>query len=231
MLDDLIRNSIGTQGQTGAGNTAAGSGFDLDSLLTGRGGLATGLAAGGLAGLLLGGKKPKKLAKNALKFGGVALVGGLAYKAYSDWRKNNQQAATAPAPSEDRFLPTGDAERNQLGCIIARAMVASAHSDGHIDADERTLILGQLNKLDMDDSLRSFLTTELREPASIDDVVAEARTPEIAAEIYTASVIAAGETNAAENAYLALLAARLDLDPGLVEQIHLAVAANALEPA
>ncbi|MEM8665240.1 MAG: DUF533 domain-containing protein, partial [Pseudomonadota bacterium] len=60
---------------------AAGQ-FDLQGLLQGKSGLITGAAAGGLAGLLLGSKKPRKIAGTALKVGGVALVGGLAYKAW-----------------------------------------------------------------------------------------------------------------------------------------------------
>ena len=44
-------------------------------------GLATGGVAGGLAGILLGGKTSKKLAKGAVKLGGTAALAGLAYKA------------------------------------------------------------------------------------------------------------------------------------------------------
>lgn len=67
----------------------------LGRLLTGPGGLATGAVAGGLAGLLLGGKKPRKLAKSALKLGGAAAVGGLAYGAWQKW----QQGQSSPSSS------------------------------------------------------------------------------------------------------------------------------------
>ena len=45
------------------------------------GGLAGGALAGGLTGLLAGTKTGRKIGKNALIYGGTALVGGLAYKA------------------------------------------------------------------------------------------------------------------------------------------------------
>jgi uncharacterized membrane protein YebE (DUF533 family) len=43
---------------------------------------------------------------------------------------------------------------------------------------------------------------------------------ETAAEIYAASLMAIDRTGAAEQAYLTLLASRLNLAPGLVEQLN-----------
>jgi len=49
----------------------------------------------------------------------------------------------------------------------------------------------------------------------IDQVVAAATTPELAVEIYAASVLAIDPDDPAEQAYLAMLASRLKLEPGL----------------
>jgi len=46
----------------------------------------TGALAGGLAGTLLTSKHARKLGGSALQIGAVALLGGLAYKAYSNYR-------------------------------------------------------------------------------------------------------------------------------------------------
>jgi len=50
-----------------------------------------------------------------------------------------------------------------------------------------------------------------------------ARSPEQAAEIYTASLLAIDVDNAAERGYLAMLAQRLKLDDALVEHLHATV--------
>ena len=67
------------------------------------GGFAGGLAGGALANLLSG-KKGRKLAGSALKVGGLALVGGLAYKA---WQNYQQQDAGQPSPSGIEPPPGG----------------------------------------------------------------------------------------------------------------------------
>ena len=92
------------------------------------GGLAGGLAGGTLAGLLSGkrGKKARKLAGSAMKLGGVALVGGLAYKAWQSYQQGQQpEAPTAiePPPSGSAFLPApGDPQGNTaLSVLLARA--------------------------------------------------------------------------------------------------------------
>ena len=224
MLDTLLNNAT----QSGA-SQKAGGGFSLDQLLTGPGGLATGAAAGGLAAILMGGAKPKKLAKNALKVGGVALVGGLAYKAYRDWQSNRDTAAqnhglTNPTHNygradETAFLPASSAAQTSLARSLARAMIVAAKADGHVNDDERQKIMAQLSAMDINQQDRAFIAAELDGPANIDAVVADATTPEIAADLFAASLLAVDPDGAAESAYLSLLAARLKLDPDLAVEI------------
>ena len=99
------------------------------------GGFAGGLAGGAL-GSMLAGKKGKKLAGNALKVGGLALVGGLAYKAWQH-HQQGKSAANAPvdAPDERAFLPDNQdvAGTQALNLLLARAMIAAAKADGQID--------------------------------------------------------------------------------------------------
>lgn len=73
----------------------------------------------------------------------------------------------------------------------------------------------------------AFLEAELASPVDIERIVREARTPEVAAEVYAASLLAITPDAPAERAYLDLLAARLGLDPGLKRELEAAVAANA----
>ena len=78
LLDGLL-------GGGGLGGLASGAKGAWD----GQSGLAKGAMAGGLLGILLGGSGTRKMAKSALKVGGAALIGGLAYKAYEDWQGRN----------------------------------------------------------------------------------------------------------------------------------------------
>ena len=232
MLDDLLGKSHRLPNQQ---NTA--SGFSLDQLMTGSGGLATGAAAGGLAALLLGGAKPKKLAKNAVKVGGVALVGGLAYKAYRDWQSNKSSAphsaAEAPPgmPPESAFMPKSEDERLCLARALMRAMVSAAKADGHVTEKERKRILDELQIMGVGTEDYRFIREELERPVDIDAIVKDAQTPELAAELYTASLIAIDPEGDAERGYLAMLAARLKLDPGLVDHIHASAMDNPVKAA
>jgi uncharacterized membrane protein YebE (DUF533 family) len=207
-----------------------GKDFDPSQLreLAGRfggGSLGGATLATGLAGLLLGSKKGRKLGGSALKIGGMALIGALAYKAYRGWQAGQPAARSAdrdvPAPPKDTpFNPSTEPEQQSLGRHLLRAMIAAAKADGHIDAAEQATIFAELDKLDLDAEEKAFVMDELRAPLDVDAVAKAARTPEEAAEIYTASLLAIDVDNAAERGYLALLAARLKLDDKLVEHLH-----------
>jgi len=217
MIEQFLNQAGQGQQSQGGGQPGAG-GFSLDQMLTGHGGLLTGAAAGGLAAMLMGGAKPKKLAKNALKVGGVALVGGLAYKAYRDWQ-SKKGAAPAQTPArpvqESAFLPAQPAAQDSLARKIARAMITAAKADGHVTPEETQRIGAQLDAASLSPADRAFLDQELGKPMDIEAVVRDANTPEIAAELYAASILAVDPDGPSESAYLSLLAARLDLDPEL----------------
>ncbi|MFN3231982.1 MAG: tellurite resistance TerB family protein [Alphaproteobacteria bacterium] len=231
LLNQFLGQITGTPETAAADSgSAPGGGLNLKSLMSGPGALATGAVAGGLAGLLLGGKKkPRKLAKGALKVGGVALVGGLAYKAWRNWQANQQPAAPAPtaqpapvlpAPVDTPFVPDTPAEEADLSKALIRAMIAAAKADGHVTAEERQRITGQLTDLDLDAEDRAFIDSELAKSLDVDAVARAAKTPEQAAEIYAASLLAIDPNGDAERGYLAMLAARLKLDPALVAHLH-----------
>ena len=215
----------------GAGNPSQqGGGFELGQLLNGKAGLATGVVAGGLIGLLLGNKKVRKLATPALQLGGAAVVGGLAYKAWRDWQAQKAvPAATAsvtlPSPEGTPFMPQAAAAVNDLSVRLLQAMLAAAKADGHVTDAERARITSHLGSLGIGPEAREFIEQELARPLDIAAVAALARTPEEAAEIYAASLLVVDPEAPAERGYLALLAARLQLDPGLVAHLHANAAA------
>jgi uncharacterized membrane protein YebE (DUF533 family) len=201
-------------------------------------GIAGGAVAGGLAGLLTGSKSGRKLGKSAVTYGGLALLGGLAYKAWQDWQSGKQaqpqvpddraQAVIEMPPAGSPFMPgSGDAakgvasdEADALSHALLRAMIAATKADGHVDAGEQARIFERIGALDLDAEEKAFVMDELAAPLEIEAVVAGAKSPETAAEIYAASLIAIDPSGAAEKGYLALLASRLKLEPALVEHLH-----------
>lgn len=217
-------------------------------------GFAGGLA-GGLASGLLTSKAGRKLGKKALRVGGVAAVGGLAYAAWSRYRQGQAGSPSlartagadvtthgspaaggvpgsevgtprpefaAGAAELERFVPAAgqEAAGEAVGLTLLRAMIAAAQADGKLDGEERREIFERLSTLDLSASEKAALFEQLERPVDLNALVSAATTPEIAAEIYTASLLAIDVDTPAERGYLSMLAARLALPDALVESIH-----------
>jgi uncharacterized membrane protein YebE (DUF533 family) len=184
--------------------------------------LGKGAIAGGLLGILLtqGGRR---MLGTGLKIGGMAAIGGLAYKAYEDWkngRKPEDGAAAQPAPEGSEFLP-GDAQAaDELATRLLQAMIAAAKADGHVTLEERAAIDAQLGNLGLGDEATALIATELDAPLDVDRIAALARSEAEATQLYAASLLVADQESEAEKAYLAGLAAAMKLDRGLVEHLH-----------
>ena len=217
------------QSQSQFGDIARNIGTSLSGNL---GGIGGGALAGGLAGILLGTKQGRKIAGTAATVGGMALIGALAYGAYRNWQAGRAPAhndATRPSvpllppPRDTPFNPASESEQQSLGKSLMRAMIAAAKSDGHVDAAEQANVFAEMDKLDLSAEEKAFVLDELRKPLDVDAVAQGARTPEQAAEIYVASLLAIDVDNPAERGYLAMLAARLKLDEALVAHLHATV--------
>lgn len=176
-----------------------------------------GALAGGALGLLLGNKKLRKHAGKFALAGGVAAVGVLAYKAYGDYKRQQEGPGAAEPRTVDR-LPPPQAELHSRA--ILQALVAASKADGHIDAREREAIEGEFVRIDGDTQLRAWLHTELEKPLDPAEVARAAETPEIAAEMYLASLLAADEQNFMERAYLDELARQLKIDDALKARLE-----------
>src|ERR1044072_6007374 len=106
----LMDQFLGGQDGKGAGEFMKGAGG--------------GALAGGLAAILLGTKTGRNIGGEALKLGGMAAVGALAYKAYQDWQAGKETTAepagqqsvpVLPAPSGTPFNPSTEAGQQRLG--------------------------------------------------------------------------------------------------------------------
>ena len=211
---DLLQKKAG-----GTQNKAASGG--LGSLLSGAGG---GALAAGAMGLLLGNKKARKVGGKVAVYGGLAALGVIAYKAYGNWQAQQGTAPQTEPQTLDRLPP---AQVEQHSQAILKALVAAAKADGHVDARERELIEGEFRKLDNDQELQQWLHAELNKPLDPADVARAAGTPEMAAEMYIASVMLVDEENFMEKAYLDELARQLKLEPGLKAELEKQVRLNA----
>ena len=220
-LDQLLKTGAGALEQAkGAAGRARASG-ELDKY-------ATGAAVGGVLGLLLGTRRGRSIGGSALKLGSVAAIGALAWKAYQDYQAN--QSAVAPgagagaastgAAAAPRFeaLPAPLLEQHSQAML--RAMIAAAKSDGHMDEREHELVRAELTRMEADVATRHWVEQELRRTADAAEVAAAATTPEMAAEVYLATLLVVDETTALERAYLDELARRLNLAPGLKTELE-----------
>lgn len=204
-----------------ANNGGTNQGFGLPG-----GNFAGGALAGGVLGLLVGSKKARKMAGGLVGYGGAAAAGALAYKAYQNWQQGKQVATAPVATSADlaevdpRFLPaptTG--ATNNFALTLITAMIAAAKADGHIDANEQTLIFEQVEKLALDAESKGFVFDALRQPIALADITARVQGIEQASEVYLVSRLVADGDHPAERSYMEALAHQLKLPPELVAHL------------
>jgi len=194
------------------------------------GGLAGGLAGGALANALTG-KKARKFAGSALKLGGAALIGGVAYKAWQNYQRGTAAAggtALDRPPEGSAFLPARDdtVGADALNLLLARAMIAAAKADGQIDTRESQSILNQINSSGLPADDRSFLLEEYGRPLDIEALCAAVDSPEHGVEVYAASLLILDPPSPTEQIYLDTLARELGMEANLVGEIHTTLEAN-----
>ncbi|PZO01057.1 MAG: DUF533 domain-containing protein [Hyphomicrobiales bacterium] len=180
---------------------------------------------GGLGALVFGSSTGRAVVGSAARMGGMALIGGLAYKAYQNYQSGKPMLDVGspevlPAPSGTGFEPEAASEATAL--VFIRAMIAAAAADGAIDADERARILGGLREAGFDTEANEWLAREMANPASVEMLVEGAQSPELAAQIYTAARITINPDTPKERDFLAGLAGSLGLDAELVANIDAA---------
>jgi uncharacterized membrane protein YebE (DUF533 family) len=180
-------------------------------------------AAGGLGAVVLGTKAGRSLAASAVKLGGLALIGGLAYRALQNYQAGKplitgaQQLALTEAPRGSGFdIPS---TTNDAALLYIRGMIAAAAADGRIDAKEQQAVLSDLQQTSIGAGAEEFLVNELNSPATVDELAAAVRSPEEAVQLFTAARLAIDLDNQEEHDFLVALAEKLQLDGDLVAHI------------
>ncbi len=224
-LGDLLSSALGG-GRAGAGAGAPGAGGGIGDLLSGMlgdAGKAVGgnnnLAIGGLGALigsLLGGGG--KSLGGALGGGLMALLGTLAFNAL----KGGGQAQ--PQIPAGLLEPQTQAEQKQLehsSELVLRAMINAAKADGQIDQNEANRLVGKFKEAGIDPEGQRYMMTQLTQPMETEALVAAAKgQPELAAQMYAASLLAIEVDTQAEKDYLNELAAGLGLAPQVTSRIQ-----------
>lgn len=213
-LDDLVRQVSGGQGTPEM--------IEKLKQLVADNKLGAGAVAGALGGLVLGTKAGRGLAVDAAKLGGLVLIGGLAYKAYQNYAEGKPVLATGqalhtPAPGGSGYEP--QAQSGDHALLYVRTMIAAAAADGQIDKTEQHQILGGLGQIGLGEEAKQFLQQEIANPASIEDLVAAANSPEVAQQVYTAARIAIEPDTREEQMFLSRLATGLGVDEKLAAHI------------
>ena len=132
----------------------------------------------------------------------------------SPW--GNAPGATKPAA--DHWAPVAaetDEEPNAESAealLMLRAMIAAAKADGAIDAEERARIAAQLDGAGLSAKARDAVLADFDKPQSPAALAKQATDPMLAAQLYAAAVVGAGEVTAAERAWLDEFAKALKLD-------------------
>lgn len=184
--------------------------------------LAKGAIAGGLLGVLLSGNA-RRMIGTGIKVGGMAAIGGLAYKAWEDWQAGKSADAegdVVAAPGGSLFAPDDANSANHLAARLLQAMVSATKADGHVTDTERAKIDAQLAALGLGDTATALIKAELDAPVDAGRIAALAEQPEDGVQLYAASLLVVDPNGAAEAEYLASLADKLGLAADLVAHLH-----------
>ncbi|MGM0982441.1 MAG: tellurite resistance TerB family protein [Pseudomonadota bacterium] len=201
MIDSLSSQLGGSAGETGKG-----SGVDMKSLL-----------GGGALGLLVGSKRGGKLGGKALKYGAIAGVGALAWKAWQNSRGGDPAGTAREGHAMEEL--EGKA-REQRSLELLQAVIMAARADGHIDDRERALISEQIDDLGADAELHDWVQSQLEAPLDAEALARQADSPQAAREMYLISVAVIDDQNPMERAWLDQLGGALGLDEGMRLEIE-----------
>lgn len=188
---------------------------------------------GALAGMLFGGGGGA--ARGAVGGGALALLGTLAMNALKNWGEGTasdpeQLAKSAPLGVREPQGPAEERELEARALLIIKSMINAAKADGRIDPQELQRIVGRMQADGSDSEERRFVEAELAKPADLDAIVREATTPEVAVQVYAASLLAIEVDTPAEQSYLSTLADRLGLPREAIQRVHQSMGVSAPQP-
>jgi uncharacterized membrane protein YebE (DUF533 family) len=181
------------------------------------------LAAGGLgalAGALMGARRGLGGAiRGGIGGGAVAMLGLMAWNALK--KSGTLQGQDSPPAFREPRTDAERAELEQRAELLLKAMINAAKADGRIDEAEMSRILGKVQEAGSDSAALDFLRAEMAKPMDTAALVSAAQgRPDLAAQVYGASLLAIEVDTPAERDYLAQLAPALGLAPGVRAELE-----------
>lgn len=225
LLGSMVQGTMASSPAASARMSNAGNSIqDLLGSLMGAGQSVTqrvggdNLAAGGigaLLGTLMGGSR--STTANALGGGMMGLLGMMAYKALTN---SNTKSAPVQAQVPAYVQPTPQQQATDAE-IILTAMIDAAKADGQIDADELNKIMSNLKSSGAGQEGVNYVIQKLQGPMETAKIVAAVKgRPELAAQVYSASLMAIEVDTDAEKKYLDKLAKAMGLSSNVIQNIE-----------
>ena len=221
--------SVAAQAEERLKGTAVGDAVTQAKNLAEQNPTAAVAAAGSLAALLLGTSTGRSVAAGAVKLGGLAALGGVAYKAFSNWQQNKPlmegvpglEQLTAQAPVGSGFHT--DDHSHDTAQVVVRTMVATAIADGTIDPAQRATLIAQMQRAGLGTDESAFLDEAITHPASPEEIArAVGDNTQLAAQVVAAANLVANPANAKEQEFVSRLSSELGISGGLLSHISAA---------
>ena len=186
------------------------------------------LAAGGigaLLGALMGGSNSTTM--NSLGGSMMGLLGMMAYKALSGSMSGNSGAAAQPTtqptsqPYAREYRQPSPQQQESDAEIIITAMIDAAKSDGQVDPAELSRIMETMKSSGIGQEGVNYVIQKLQGPMETAKIVSAVNgRPDLAAQVYSASLMAIDVDTDAERKYLDKLANAMGLSPAVVRNIE-----------
>ena len=185
------------------------------------------LAAGGigaLLGALMGGSRSTTM--NSLGGGMMGLLGMMAYKAL----KNTMGGSSSSNASTQTYTPPTPQQQASDAEIILLAMIDAAKADGQVDADEFNKIMNSLKSSGVGQDGVNYVLQKLQGPMETAKIVNAVKgRPDLAAQVYSASLMAIEVDTDAERNYLSKLASAMGLNSQVIQNIEQLTGNNSKE--
>ncbi len=214
--------------------------MDFNKIVSGlsSSGVLGGFAGGAVGGALMSNKKVRKHTGTLLKVGGIAALGGLAWKAYqgytasqgSDTEVHGNSAIEPEAvgtaakwqglTQQGFAIETSVTATQSRAMVLVQAMIAAAHSDGHIDPNERNRMMEQVAEMALQPDEKALLFDALSSPLSLVELCRIVDCPELAAEVYLCSLLVLDQSLIHSSIYLDALAQRLEIPFDFTKHLH-----------
>ena len=199
------------------------------------GGFSTGDLLGSLGKVVLGGSGGS--GTSSMGAGANTIFGALAAQALAmakNMMSGDKSAAGSPSLDVDDATaviaglrkPANEREEQQVldvATLTVQAMINAAKADGRIDATETERLVGKMREDGVTEEEQRFVMEEMRKPMDTDAIVRAVPNQQVAAQLYTASLMAIEVDTEAEKRYLQEFASKLGLNQQVLAYLHQAV--------